>query len=166
LRAFGDVPVISTKGFTRTSGGIAAMSFGFSISDFVTISAFAWKIYKSCKDSSDGFKSISSDVAGLHIVLKETEENLSEQNLDADQERRLNDLCAGCNGVLKDLDSLLERYNSLGTKSQRTWDRMKWGLEDISDMRERLTSNTAMLTAFNTALTRYVTSQFQMERAV
>lgn len=128
------------------------MSFGFSLSDFITVPTFAWNVYKACKDSSDDFKNISTEVVSLHIVLKETAEFLSQDTLNKDQETRLTSLGRGCYDVLKDLDDLLQRYNSLGTKSQRTWDRMRWGLEPISDLRERLISNTTLLTAFNNSL--------------
>jgi hypothetical protein len=133
------------------------MSFGFGVSDFITVPAFAWKVYKSCKDSSEDFRNISSEVVSLHIVLKETAEYLSEQNLEPDTEAQLNSLGKGCRDVLNDLEGLLTKYDSLGTKSQRVWDRLTWGLEDISAVRERLTSNIAMLTAFNTVLAKCVT---------
>jgi hypothetical protein len=54
------------------------MSFGFSVGDFVTISTLAWNVYKSCNDSCDEFKNISGEVVGLHIVLLETKDYLTE----------------------------------------------------------------------------------------
>ena len=131
------------------------MSFGFSIGDFITVPSFAWQVYKSCKDSSDDFKSISGDVASMHIVLKETADYLSEQPLEPERRKQLDVLGKGCRDVLKDLEVLLKKYDSLGTQSQRTWDRVGWAFEDISSLRERLVCSTAMLTAFNTAITRY-----------
>jgi pilus assembly protein TadC len=44
--------------------------------------------------------------------------------------------------VLKDVQDLLRKYSSLGTKKGRIWDRMRWGLKDI---RRRLTVNVSML---------------------
>lgn len=129
------------------------MSFGYSISDLVSTSALAWKLYKSCKDSSGNFKNISSEVISLHIVLKEVQDSLTCQQLDQRQEAQLESVGKGCNDVLNDLDKLLKKYGSLGTsKGSRVWDRMKWGLEDVKTMRDRLISNTTMLSAFNTAL--------------
>ena len=128
------------------------MSIGVSPSDFITIPTFAWTVYKACKESSDDFKHISTEVASLHIVLKETRDSLSEHILSRDQETRLDTLGKACYDVLKDLEDLLKKYESLGTQSQRTWDRMRWGLEPISDLRDRLISNTTLLTAFNSSL--------------
>jgi hypothetical protein len=56
----------------------STMSFGFSVGDFVTVLGLAWRVYKSCKDASDDFKNISNDVAGLHIVLLETKDFITE----------------------------------------------------------------------------------------
>jgi len=60
------------------------MGFGFSVGDFIAISALAMNIYSSCKNSSRSFKSITSEVNSLHIVLKKISEYLSEHSLDAD----------------------------------------------------------------------------------
>jgi hypothetical protein len=58
----------------------------------------------------------------------------------------------GCREVLEDLESHLARYDRLGTQQQRTWDRMRFGLDDISEIRARLISHTGMLTALNTII--------------
>lgn len=54
----------------------------------------------------------------------------------------------GCKKVLIDLQNLVEKYESLGAQSKRTWDRMRWGNEDVAEIRARLTSNISLLTAF------------------
>ncbi|KAI9805505.1 MAG: hypothetical protein M1825_000756 [Sarcosagium campestre] len=130
------------------------MSFGFGVTDVITISRLAWKVYKTCKDSSDDFKRISTEVASLHVILKETEEFLGEKDnglTDARQER-LQVLLESATDVLHDLDRLLVGYDSLGTHSQRTWDRLRWGLEDIADVRSRLISVNTTFAAFNSCL--------------
>jgi hypothetical protein len=132
------------------------MNFGFSISDFITVAALAWKLYISCKESSDDFKNISGEVGSLHLVLKEITEHLSEYNLAPDREAQLIGLGKQCYDVLKDVENLLNRYDSLGTASQRTWDRMRWGLKDTSALRDRLILHTTILATFNTTLTKWV----------
>ncbi|KAI4124617.1 MAG: hypothetical protein LQ347_005677 [Umbilicaria vellea] len=128
------------------------MSFGYSVADLVSTTVLAWKIYKACKDSVSEFRNISSEVVTLHVVLKEVLDSLVCQPLTQHQEAELGSVGKGCNDVLQDLDKLLNRYGSFGTaKGLRMWDRMKWGLEDVKSMRERLISNTTMLSAFNTA---------------
>ena len=130
------------------------MSFGFSVGDFITVSTLAWQVFKSCKDSSDDFKILANDVGSLHIVLKEVEDQYKEQTLERSQQEHLALLTQNTRNVLKDLEALLEKYDSLGTQSQRTWDRMRWGIEDVSRLKERLMSSTTLLSIFNNSLIR------------
>ena len=129
------------------------MSFGFGVGDFITISTLAMNIYSSCKNSSRDFKSITSEVNSLHVVLKKTSEYLPEHSLDTDAAECLESLKNECYSVLKDIQDLLQKYRSLGMKG-RIWDKVKWGSEDISGIRHRLTVNVILLTAFNTTLTK------------
>jgi len=129
------------------------MSFGFSVGDIITVSKFAFKIYRACKDSATDFQTISGEVISLHIVLKETKHLTAEcGKLDAEREADLVQIGNGCREVLEDLESHLARYDRLGTQQQRTWDWMRFGLDDISEIRARLISHTGMLTALNTII--------------
>jgi hypothetical protein len=124
------------------------MSFGYGIGDCVALGQLAWRVYKSYKDAPEHFKNISLEVLSLHAVLREVEENISAQTLPVTRQANLQTIGDGCRNVLEDLQSLVDRYESLGTQSKRTWDRMKWGHESIAELRSRLTSNTVLLTAF------------------
>ena len=81
-------------------------------------------------------------------MLKESEETLFHRPLKTTRAERLIVIKDGCDKVLTDLQSLVDKYGSLGTQSKRTWDRMKWGNEDIAEIRARLISSTIMLNAF------------------
>ena len=81
--------------------------------------------------------------------MKETEELLSQQDLTAKQKEALERSRVVCADVLKDLDALLDKYASLGTQSQRTFDRMGFGQQNISEIRVRLISSVTLLDAFN-----------------
>ncbi|MCJ1263054.1 hypothetical protein MMC22_002924 [Lobaria immixta] len=124
------------------------MSFGYSVGDFVVVGQLAWKIYKVCKDAPESFKNVAQEVLSLHAVLKELEETYSDANFSAAQQSRLRIVGDGCRAVLEDLQGLVDRYNSLGTSTKRTWDRLAWGSEDIVELRSRLISNTGLLTTF------------------
>ena len=52
----------------------------------------------------------------------------------------------GCQDVLEDLNSLVEKYNSLS--SSNLLQRVKLGTEDITTLRIRLISNTGLLNGF------------------
>ncbi|CAK7198602.1 serine palmitoyltransferase component [Sporothrix eucalyptigena] len=132
------------------------MSFGIGIMDVVGVTKFAWDLYKALRDSSEDFRRLSTEVASLHTVLLETEdylrENDNDKTLDDVRRRRLSVLTECCQDSLTDLQRMLDNYESLGTQAQRTWDRMRWGLRDLSDVRLRLISNAATLGAFTSAL--------------
>ena len=81
-------------------------------------------------------------------MLKESEETLFTHPLPPARAERLKVIKDGCDAVLADLQTLVNKYESLGTKSKQTWDRINWGNEDIAEIRARLTSNITMLTAF------------------
>jgi hypothetical protein len=124
------------------------MSFGYSVGDFLAVGQLAWKVYKSCRDAPESFSNISGEVLSLHAVVKEVEETISDEPLSPSRQRSLATISLGCEGVLRDLQALVLKYQSLGSQSKRTWDRMKWGLNDVAELRARLTSNTVFLTAF------------------
>jgi hypothetical protein len=96
-------------------------------------------------------------VIALHTVLKELEDEL--ENPDsilnrsgASKASELNILVRNCRSVLQSLNKLLIRYKSLGTSSKKTWDRVQFGTENLSDIREKLMSHTSSLTLFLTTL--------------
>jgi hypothetical protein len=133
------------------------MSFGYGVGDVLAVATLAWNVYKICKDSPGVYKNVSSEVISLHIVLKETDDLIAEETArdEAEAAARLNQIAMGCKEVLDELQGLLDKYNSLGTQAQRTWDRMGFGLEDIATIRSRLNTHTGMLTSFNSSVTRY-----------
>ena len=124
------------------------MSFTFSVGELAALGQFAWKIYKACKDAPESFKNISQEVSSLHLMLKELEETYPDATLSPTQQARLENIGGGCRTVLEDLQAIVEKYNSLGTSSKRTWDRLRWHSNDIAELRSRLISNTVLLTAF------------------
>lgn len=126
------------------------MSFGFGIGDILAVGQLSWRLYKKCKDSSENYTELSSAVLTLHGVIKETEELFEKQDVTPEQKVRMATCRQGCEGVLKDLEGLLTRYESLGTRSQRTFDRMGFGMQDMKSLHLRLISNVSMLEAFNT----------------
>jgi hypothetical protein len=136
------------------------MGFGYSVADFVTLGELAWKVYKSCKDAPKSFIDLSHEVLSLSAVLKEAEETFSGQTLPLKTQERLKTVGDGCRIVLEDLQSLIDRYESLGKQTKRTWDRLGWCSNDTVKLRSRLTSNTVLLTAFIRLVHAYATSKW------
>ncbi|KAI8965163.1 hypothetical protein F5Y11DRAFT_362629 [Daldinia sp. FL1419] len=128
------------------------MSFGVGFGDLVLASKLARNVYKACKDSGET----------LHVRLKEAEDYIDESpELDTSRKNRLNILTDGCNTTLEDLQKLLKSYERLGTQAQKTWDRMRFGLEDLAGIRSRLVSNATLLTAFNGTLVNSSTTRIE-----
>jgi len=126
------------------------MSFGYSISDFITLSATCWKLYKKCKDAPEDFSEFSGEVGSLCIILNGTKRLFSEQPpLDAEEAASLRVVSDGVSVLLRDLNRLLTRSTSLGTQSKRLRDRLRMGIEDKKALRLRVLSQVALLNAFN-----------------
>jgi hypothetical protein len=92
-------------------------------------------------------------VISLYTAIKELQDEA--ENSDsifnrsgAGKKKKLAVLVQNCNAVLQQLNNLLIKYKSLGTKSKRTWDRLKWGTENLAEIREKIMSHTSSLTLF------------------
>ena len=112
------------------------------------IGNLAWRVYKSTKEAPESFNNIHMEILSLHALLKEAEETIFRAPIALSRQERLYVIGDGCRNVLIDLETVVSKYESLGTQSKRTWDRMKWGGEDLMQLRVRLTSTVGMLTAF------------------
>lgn len=106
------------------------------------------------KGAPESFGNIHVEVLSFHAVLKEIQETVLPRPQSDERQARLAIVVNGCKRVLDDLQQLVDNYGSQPTKTKQTWNRMRWGFEDLTDIRGRLVSNTGMLTAF----IRYVAS--------
>ena len=131
------------------------MSFGLSASDFIALPSFAWQVYKSCRDSSGDFRELSSEVASLHAVLCEVNALVGQYSLREESIERVGLVLKGCRDVLKNIETQLARYKSLGTDKKRMRDRARWAMETVGDARIRLLSHTAMLSLLLSSLVGY-----------
>ncbi|KAJ6557342.1 hypothetical protein DFH09DRAFT_1163837 [Mycena vulgaris] len=138
------------------------MSF-IGLGDIVLVTTLTWSLYKCCKEASEDFRRMSIELMSLHAVLGETRDYLQEygEGLEESRKYRLGILLDGCQSPLEDLDALYRRYDSLSTQTQRSWDRMRFGLKDLSDVRQRLVTSTTLLTSFNTALINSSTARIE-----
>jgi Hsp70 protein len=133
------------------------MSFGFAIGDFVALGKLAWGLYKQCKGASAEFAEICNEVLSIHTALRELEDEA--QNEDSilnraggGRQKELNNIVQNCTEALRQLESLVTRYRSLGTSQKKVWDRIKFGDEGIQVIRNKLVLHTSTLTLFLTSL--------------
>jgi hypothetical protein len=84
----------------------------------------------------------------LHAVLKEVEEAVAANSFRQATLDGLATILTGCRDVLTELEALMEKYKGLGAQTRWTWDRMHWHAGDVAELRQRMTSNVGMLTAW------------------
>jgi len=132
------------------------MSFGFGVSDLITVGALAWTVYKACRDSSEEFQRIAKEVKILHITIKETEELLEEYHweLSPSRRERLELIRESCEENLNELQDIVQKYERLATPSQRVFDQLRFGLQDVSELKQRIIATYTKLDAFNHILSK------------
>lgn len=94
-------------------------------------------------------------VLSLHIILKEVEdEACNPQSLIHRQQKlsSLRPLLNGCDKTLQKVTKLKTKYKSLGTDKKKATDRLRFGLQDFLDVRQRIVLHTGAITAFLTNL--------------
>jgi hypothetical protein len=96
-------------------------------------------------------------VIALHTAIKELEDEIENPDsilnrTGADKKKELGLLVNNCMSVLQQLNKLLVKYKSLGTGTKRAWDRLRWGSENVQEIRDKLMVHTASLTLFLTTL--------------
>ncbi|KAF8247209.1 hypothetical protein K440DRAFT_661532 [Wilcoxina mikolae CBS 423.85] len=100
---------------------------------------------RSCNDAPKDFKDISDDVSRMHIVLKETDELVSDlyaqEPLDPEKLSRLQHLANVCRDVLSELEELLRKFGNLGSRNVGIFDRLQFAKDDVDALRDRIVAN-------------------------
>ncbi|KAJ5964750.1 uncharacterized protein N7479_004626 [Penicillium vulpinum] len=130
------------------------MSFGFGIGDFLAVIELAKEIRKGFVEAPVQFKNISDE--SLSLVLQDVEIDISAKELSSQQQADLRKLSTSCHEVLVDISKTIEDYTELSSTkdgkrnmAKRAWKRLKWEPNDIQELRLRIGTNIALLTAFN-----------------
>ena len=123
------------------------MNFGYGVGDIMAISRLAVKVCTAYKDAPDDYRNISDEVVSLDIIIKKAARYFTTLSHDEQQEGQ--EVLKGCENVLKELDSLIEKYKGLDSANlSQVLQRVKFGGKDIVTLRERLISNTGLLNSF------------------
>lgn len=133
------------------------MSFGFAIGDIVALGNLAWNLYKQCKNASAEFKEVQNEVLSLHAAVKELQDEAENEEsilnrAGLGRKKELIDNIQNCTEVLAQLEDLLTRFNSLGTKRKKVFDVLKFGSQGLQEIRQKLMLHTSSLTLFLTRL--------------
>lgn len=78
------------------------MSFGFSISDFVTLARWSWYIYDAIRTGPKECQAFSRELLQFHHILKKFEENVRNMNrtLETSENLALSELYISCHELL------------------------------------------------------------------
>ena len=148
------------------------MSFGFGVGDFLAVGKLVWDVYRAYADAPEQFRNFSQEILSLHVVFGKVEDQLRNQGhaqsamqstiavprlaLSAKDMDDLKILYNGLKTVMEEVDALLKKYQSMTENRSISFDRVKWGQEDLVGLRDKLRSNVTLLTAFNSSLAKYV----------
>lgn len=125
------------------------MSFGWGVGDIIAISELAVKVYTAYKGAPDDYKHIAEEAKSLQVIIDGAVQHFGSTTLSDNDRQGGQEVLKGCQSVLGDLNSLIEKYNSLAaTNASQIFKRVKLGTEDIATLRARLTSNATLLSSF------------------
>ena len=137
------------------------MSFGFGVGDFLSVGKLVWDVYSAYVDAPAQFRNFSQEILSLHVVFQQLENQLhNTTTFSAKETQNLKALYDGLKGIMEELDALLKKYQSLLGNPTVSFDRVKWGQEDLVGLRERLRLNMTLLTTFNASLAKCVSLYF------
>ena len=126
------------------------MNFGFGVGDIVAISQLAAKVYTRYKDAPNDYKNIAEEVKSLQIIIDNAAHHFKGTYLIDNHRKSGQEILKGCQSVLEDLNSqVVEKYKGLASANTgQAFQRIKFGTEDIPNLRARITSNATLLSSF------------------
>lgn len=104
----------------------------------------------------------STRLRNLSIVVQDVGIIASAETLRDRQQLELQQITDGCQKVLENLETALNKYHDLSNDNKRiksAWKRLTWEPEDIRDLRSRICVHVGLLNAFNGRLTRDITAK-------
>jgi hypothetical protein len=123
------------------------MGFGFGAGDLFVLSERAWAVWQLYRDAPKSFQNISQELLSMHALTKDAKELLEDTEISPSQQESLKIVSDGCFAVLEDLEVYMGKFESLGTQSKRTFERLQWDKSRVKELRLRLVSNITMLDA-------------------
>ncbi|KAL9085259.1 MAG: hypothetical protein Q9165_007693 [Trypethelium subeluteriae] len=129
------------------------------LAHITTVRPLARSIHRSLFTSSDQFRPFQDDLARLVTILETIIEDSTDHQIDCEKEPALCKLAQDLHQILNELLKLKEHYDSVGSRTQRTWEQQQWRADELSEIRSRLTSTTS---ALNTVYIKLIHSSTKM----
>lgn len=98
----------------------------------ISLATLVWNCYLRCKNVSSDFYDLHVDLKSLHETLVVVDEHLP-RNYDLGAVR------TGIDHVITDIEKLLTKYSCLDSPNKKIWQQLKWGYEEVGELRQRLT---------------------------
>ena len=118
------------------------------VRDIIAISGLAIRVYTAYKDTSDDYRHISADVATLQALIEKVAQHFKGTTISSGDHQYGQKVLKGCQAVLEDLMSFIDKYNRLASIHKRlVLNRVKLG-KDITALQVRLISETVLLNGF------------------
>ena len=135
------------------------MSFGFGVSDLLTVSQLTLQVYESCSKAPEQFAELRDQVKSLQVGLQAVATYLASNNVDPGVTPGLRLVIAGFNPILEDLSTLITKRKKLGSDGFQLWDRLRWpGNQKLTGIRSRLTAQITLLSFCLDILARYASN--------
>ena len=119
------------------------------VRDIIATSGLAVRVYRAYKDAPNDARHISEEVATLQILIDKVAQHFKSSTLGSDNHHDGRQVLQGCQSVLRDLYSLIEKYKRLAsTIKGLVLEAVKLGKEDITTLHAQLVSSTGLLDGF------------------
>ncbi|QMW28840.1 hypothetical protein G4B84_004129 [Aspergillus flavus NRRL3357] len=148
-----DSSTFHTQGGAMFNGNLTA-NRDINIHNITTIQPLARTLHHSLFISSDTFKQVQTELA-LLVALNTFKENLESTNSSDTLLSELDKEPQNCNWVLLDLEALKEHFESVGPDTQVTWEREGWKIDEVAEIRARLSSYVGMLNLWSINTIKY-----------
>lgn len=137
------------------------MSFGYSISDVLSLGHLAWNVVQNSRKACGEHDSLTREVSALDVVIRrlgqeakkpESPINVSAPGDTCREELRV--IMADCGKVLRVLDTILNKYNALSEKERsgrKLWQKIRFGngeMADLNDLRSKVLLYTSSITFY------------------
>lgn len=123
------------------------MSFECTVGNFIALSGLAMKVHTDYKNILHDYRQISEEALALHVLSGKAAQHLKGTAISSDDQCYGRKVLRGCQDVLEELNSLVERYKSLAAINERLA-KVKLSKGGIIVLQERLISDTVLLNGF------------------
>lgn len=128
------------------------MNFGFSPSDLVTLIDLVAKAYNGWKRACGEYADITTLLDDLLLSLERIEREAEQPHsvlIRATKDREdLDDIFDGCRPTVRELHRELSKYDNLGRSRQRNWERLRFGIKNLDELRTKLTGHKTAITLY------------------